>query len=296
MLPLQSLYFMNSKCTVSIHNHKPLAMKKQLDLRRKNLMNKLLLSSIFTLSLLFTTTAIAVSQPPKKPTTIAVYKPPKKPSKPKNPPSSNGARTGGCTGTTQTSLTALAPLAYVGQTVSMQPTFAWFVPDVQSREMELSIYEYTNGKAKLIHKMRSQSTPGIVHVSLAQEKVSLSVGQKYVWQIALLCNPNHPSEDLVVRAEIEVVPIPSRLTNALSQTTEPNKRAELYAEEGLWYDALGETLNNSTNKASTLKFLEQLSKLEEQEVSNTQEPSRQKELQQQVVQLQQIINIERQRR
>jgi hypothetical protein len=241
---------------------------------------KLIPSVALALSLLLTTTA------------IAAYKPPTKPSRPSTPTGSNSTRTNGCTGTAQTTLTALAPLAYVGQTVSVQPTFAWYVPDATSREMEFSLYEYANGKAKVIYKTQMPSSSGIMSHSLPKEKISLAVGGKYVWQIALLCNPNHPSEDLVAKAEIEVVAIPSGLANALSQTKDPLKRSQLYAEQGLWYDALGETLNNPINKTSRLKLLEQLSKLEAEEINKTPEESRKKELQQQVLRLQQILAVE----
>jgi Domain of Unknown Function (DUF928) len=256
-------------------------MNNKLSWQQKPTLSKLLFTCVLILSLIVTNTA------------IAAYKPPTKPSRPSTPTGSNSTRTNGCTGTAQTTLTTLAPLAYIGQTVSVQPTFAWYVPDATSREMEFSLYEYTNGKAKVIYKTQMPSSSGIMSHSLPKEKISLAVGGKYVWQIVLLCNPNHPSEDLVAKAEIEVVAMSSDLTNALSRTKDPLKRSQLYAEQGLWYDALGETLNNPINKAPRLKLLEQLSKQEAEEVNKTPEEPRKKELQQQVLRLQQILAVER---
>jgi hypothetical protein len=225
-------------------------------------------------------------------TVLANYQPPKNPSRPKTPTGTNSSRTNECIKNTQTTLTAIAPFSHVGQTVSLQPTLAWFIPNSETREIQFSIYEYADSKSKLIYRKQMQSSSGIMKLSLANEKTNLSVGKKYLWQVALLCNPNRPSEDLLVRAEIEVVPMPLDLQNQISQTKEVLKRSELYAKQGFWYDALTELLNNSLNKESTLKLLAELSNLELEAAKKTPEPNRQKNLQQQALQLQQIIKSE----
>lgn len=257
-----------------------LAMSKNFCVSQQHITSKLLFSCTFILYLTLTNTA------------IATYKPPENPSSPKTATGSNGSRGNGCQGDAKTSLITLAPLAYVGQTVSLQPTFTWFVPDSQSRKIEFSIYQYVNGKLEPVDTILMQSSPGIMTFSLEKTKTSLSVGEKYLWQVALLCNPNHPSEDLIARAEIEVVTIPPSLKNAISRTKEVVKRSDLYAENGIWYDALAESLNDSTNKTSTLKLLEELRNVEIEKVSKISEPARQKSLQKQILRLQKIIDVE----
>ncbi|QLE55093.1 DUF928 domain-containing protein [Nostoc sp. TCL26-01] len=247
---------------------------------RQYLTSKLLFSCTLILYLILTTTA------------IAKYTPPKNPSNPTTPTGSNGSRGNGCQGDAKTSLTALAPLTYIGQTVSLQPTFVWFVPDSQSRKIEFTIYKYVNGKFEKIDTILMQSSPGIMTYSLANTKTSLSVGEKYLWQVALLCNLNHPSKNLIARAEIEVVTIAPSLKNALARTKEFLQRSDLYAEKGLWYDAMAEILNNSVNKASIFQLLVELKNLELDEISKISEPARKKSLQQQVLRLQEIIATE----
>ncbi|MBD2491233.1 DUF928 domain-containing protein [Aulosira sp. FACHB-615] len=244
--------------------------------------SKLLLSCSLVLSLILTAN-----------TAIATYKPPERPSRPKTATGSNSSRTNECSGSPNISLTALAPFSHVGQTASLQPTFAWFAPNAQGREIEFSLYEYVDGKVKLIYKTQTQSSPGIIKFSLADKKISLTVGNKYLWQVALLCNPNHPSEDLLVRAEVEVVEMPISFKNALLRTKEIPQRSKLYAEQGLWYDALAETLMNSVNKASTLNLLLELSKLELEETNKITEPTRKKDLEQQASRLQQVVTVEK---
>ncbi|MFN6538732.1 MAG: DUF928 domain-containing protein [Nostoc sp. EkiNYC01] len=258
------------------HTTNSVAMSKNFDIVPQSLTSKLLLSFTLILSLILTNTA------------IAEYIPPKNPSSPKTATGSNGTRTNECTGNGKTTLTALAPLNHVGQTASLQPTFAWFVPNSQSREIEFSLYQYENGEPKLLYTKQMQSSPGIMQLSLIKENTSLSVGQQYLWQVALLCNPNHGSEDLIVKAEIEVVEIPPSLKNLISQKKELIKRSELYAENGLWYDALAE----SPNRASTLRLLSELRKIELEEINKIPESDRKKYLQQQILQLQEVVDVE----
>lgn len=255
-------------------------MSKNFSVSQPNLTSKLLLSCTLILFLILTNTA------------IATYKSPPNPSSPKTPTGSNSSRTNECTGNEKTSLTALAPFAYVGQTVSLQPTFAWFVPNSQSRDIEFSLDKYVNGKSRRVDTISIHSSPGIMTYSLTNKQISLAVGQRYLWQVALLCNPNHPSEDLIASAEFEVVAIPPKLKNQISHTKEFWKRSDLYGEQGLWYDALAETLNNSTNKASILNLLAELSQSEKEASRKATEPNRKQDLDQQVLRLQEIINAE----
>lgn len=144
------------------------------------------------------------------------------------PPASRtmaGARNSSCVGDTATTLTALAPYGYVGETSRTQPTVAWYVPDAESIPVEFRIYAYgAEGQlqAPPLYEMTLDSQPGIMSFTLPQEQ-ALTVGQTYYWQVALLCDPAHPSEDLVVGTELEVI-APS------SDTPTP------------WYDLLAEAI------------------------------------------------------
>ncbi|MDJ0688910.1 MAG: DUF928 domain-containing protein [Xenococcaceae cyanobacterium MO_188.B32] len=186
---------------------------------------------------------------------------------------------GGCSGTETTNLTAFAPYTHIGQTTSIHPTFAWFVPDRQSYPVELQLSEYSpssaSGKGNTILKVRLKSSPGIMSYSLPKNQLGLSSGQKYVWQVAILCNPNHPSEDLVVSTETIVVDTPTSLQKQLTTVSDSLTRANLYAEAGLWYDALAEAVrakNNPQAETLTYELIEELimlEKLNQEENINT---------------------------
>lgn len=220
--------------------------------------NRLLTSCILTLSLAIINAA------------LAEYKQPPDQRAPRSSTSTTGSR-GGCSGTRELPLTTLAPQKHVGQTVSNYPTFAWFVPDSQSFPMEFALYEYgSDGNIKSVQKIPLTSSQGIMKLSLPKDKLGLTVGKRYLWQVAVLCKPNYPSSDLVATAEIEVVQMPPDLKQTLDATESPLKRADIYAKAGLWYDALGEALESTENSrlgeiASNL--LEDLAKLEQPERS-----------------------------
>ena len=224
---------------------------------------------------------------------IAAYTPPKKPSRPKDPVGSNSTRTGGCSATSTASLTALAPISHIGQTVSQQPTFAWFVPDTKSYPMELIIYEYkSNDEREEVKSFKFLSQQGIMKFSIPKDEFSFSVGKKYRWQIALLCDTNSPSKDLFAEAELEVVPMPSNLANQIAQTTNSIQKAQIYAQDGFWYDAFAETLKSPQNKKFQLTLLEDVSDLEAKAATNISDTKTKENVQKQSLQIQEIIQIE----
>ncbi|XWK88912.1 MAG: DUF928 domain-containing protein [Phormidium sp.] len=202
---------------------------------------------------------------------FAQYNPPPDQRAPRGNTASTGPRGGGCSGTSKTTLTALAPQKYIGQTVSTRPTFAWFVPDSQSYKMEFTLYESTSGdRIKLIEKIKLDSSPGIMKLSLPESIPDLTVGKTYLWQVALLCNENYPSSDLITKAELEVVPLPMNVKTSLDAVKDPLQRADIYANSGFWYDALSEALkadNTPQSRATVSTLLEELANFESSEVS-----------------------------
>ena len=221
---------------------------------------------------LVTSLLLAVTPP-----ALAGYQPPPGQRSPSGYTSTTGPR-GGCEETGGTSLTVLAPQHHVGQTASTHPTFAWFVPDSKPFPLEFTLYEFNSGRGpKLVQKISLQSSPGIIKLSLPQNKPGLAIGQRYLWQVAILCNPNYPSSDLVAKAEIEVVKMSPALKSALStKTTRYEEIVDIYAKAGLWYDALREALGPAEDgglRKVTSTLLEDLAKFEE--IEATQVESRQ---------------------
>ncbi|MDY7015245.1 MAG: DUF928 domain-containing protein [Cyanobacteriota bacterium] len=166
--------------------------------------------------------------------------------KPVDPDSqSSGGTTRGCSGG-EMPLTVLASQNAVGRTSSQHPTFAWFVPDDSaSRPIEFTIYEWVRGgRPTEVRRVSLQSLPGVMALSpFSQNELGLELGKEYRWQVILHCDPDNPSTALVSEASIEIVELPAAVQTQLNGTADRAEKAEIYAEAGLWYDALAEALS-----------------------------------------------------
>ncbi|MBR8839466.1 MAG: DUF928 domain-containing protein [Stigonema ocellatum SAG 48.90 = DSM 106950] len=144
-------------------------------------------------------------------------------------------------------LILLVPNQRFGRTVATSPTFAWFIRDSGSWQMEFRLYEYdpVSKKSKLLKEIKDEkfkSSPGIMVLSFS--KPVLSINQRYIWQIELICDPNHPAGNPFAEAAIKVVQMPTKLATELSKTQDKFNKANLYAQADLWYDTLGLVLTD----------------------------------------------------
>ncbi|BDA70573.1 unknown protein [Rivularia sp. IAM M-261] len=179
-------------------------------------------------SLLLTSTTIV----------LAEYKPPRGQRPPSGRTTTTGSR-GGCETNSETYLKLLAPQKHVGQTASIRPTFAWFVPDSKPLPIEFKLYKYDDkGEPQLQQQFLMQSKYGIMSLSLPKNKPSLKVGKRYLWQVVILCYPDQPANNLVAMAEIDVVKMPAQVR----MQRDDQANVDILAEAGLWYDALGRAI------------------------------------------------------
>ena len=191
------------------------------------------------------------------PIALATYTPPEKPSKPKDT-GTNTTRGGSCEANSSGSLTALVPFSHVGETISGHPTFTWFVPDRTPRPLQLRLFTRTG---QLLYKTQMQSQQGIMSVALPPNLPQLTIGQSYQWQVVLVCDPDDPPSNVVAVAEIQVVAPAASLQTRLAAAQTPQQRIDLYAESGLWYDAIAEARKaseTSQNQEAVLELLDAL--------------------------------------
>lgn len=166
----------------------------------------------------------------------ASYTPPPDASAPSGSRTSSGVR-GNCSG--EPGGTAiLAPRSHVGQSISPYPTVSWFIADTAPLLMNVSLYQIENGQEILLETLELETTPGLMQSTLAANQPPLKPDHQYLWQLVVICDPNSPSSALVDTVFMDVVSLPADLEAALAQATTPQARATLYAEAGLWYDAL----------------------------------------------------------
>ena len=237
-------------------------------LKRRTIYSAGIASLILNVSLSFATVALAQYTPPKKPsaprltgTNTTRYIPPKKPSAPRET-GTNATRGGSCEANSSARLTPLVPFSHVGETISGHPTFTWFVPDRTPHPLQFRLFSSTG---KPLYRTEMQSQPGIMSVALPSNLPGLSIGQSYRWQVVLVCDRNVPSRNVVVAAEIQVVQPAASLQSQLAAAQTPQQRIDLYAQAGLWYDAIAEARKaseTSQNQAAVLELLDALASSE----------------------------------
>jgi hypothetical protein len=174
------------------------------------------------------------------PVAIADFKPTDR--KPASDYSRSAGKRGRCANESSQTipLTLLAPQTYVGYTTSLHPTFVGFISS--SERVELRIFEFSSdGDINQISDAITQDVePGVFQISSPKKYPDLIVGKKYLWQLAINCSGGVKFE----AAEFIVTEISPTLQRKLSRTKGNLQKANIYAEESLWYEALIEALKS----------------------------------------------------
>lgn len=127
-----------------------------------------------------------------------------------------GAGTRGICKTLPT-LAALAPHP-TGPTAHDQPSLYWYISTAVTDPIEFSLTDEDENVFRPLFETRIAPPvqPGVHQIRLVDSGVRLEPGKQYKWSIALVCNPESRSNDIVAMGFIE--------------------RAKRPGETGLWYD------------------------------------------------------------
>jgi hypothetical protein len=173
------------------------------------------------------------------------------------PPDTKG-RAGGSRGceiasTSKDSMPALlllTPQQPHSKTADPHPAFAWFVRDDAPQPMIFRLYQYEPNQQSLKRIWEKQgstfmSQAGISFFSLPNDAPALAIGQRYLWQVELVCHPNRPSSNLFAEAEFQVIA--------------PQTKTES------WHNTLKMVLNTKDRRAIALLFQQVTSNPTEQQ-------------------------------
>ena len=166
-------------------------------------------------------------------TTVAapVYKPPLR--------GAPGGRVGGGTRGSGREVFVLSVLApdHSGLTVTEQPSLFWFISSVTSAPVELTVMDPQATEPVFETRISPPVAPGVHRLRLADHGVRLSPGVPYRWFVAVVLDSGRRSKDVLAGGAIERVALPEGLGTKLAQAGK-GELPFLYAEAGLWYDAL----------------------------------------------------------
>jgi hypothetical protein len=165
-----------------------------------------------------------------------------KPSAVKFRPPTTGAPsvrvTGGSRGSGDSAMTldVLAPNE-TGLTTLEQPSLFWFQSKPADAKFELTLLEEAKVKPIVQFMVERSTKAGIQRLKLSDHGVKLTPGVEYQWIVALVTDPDNRSSDLVASGVIKRIEPTADLKEKVAKTT-PASQASVYAQEGIWYDAL----------------------------------------------------------
>ncbi|MEL6555007.1 MAG: DUF928 domain-containing protein [Cyanobacteria bacterium J06621_11] len=127
-------------------------------------------------------------------------------------------------------ITLLAPDGQVNLTTKAQPTLSWFLETDSTVNMEFMLSDGISEEP--VHVEQIQSEGGLVELSLP-ESAALKAGITYRWTVFVECDGGEyfiHARSFVERTE--------EMDTAMASNIAPVERADAYASQGIWYDAL----------------------------------------------------------
>jgi hypothetical protein len=167
---------------------------------------------------------------------VPVYKPP-----PRGAPSGRvGMGTRGVHPPPQ--IWALAP-DHPGLTTREQPSLYWYVSKPVATRIEITAFSNQRVTTILEKRVASSAAGGVQKMDLARYAIRLQPGVEYRWSVTLESDPRQSSNSAAIERIVASLQLAKRI-----EATPRTEHAAVYAEEGIWYDAiasLGELIEQS---------------------------------------------------
>jgi len=160
----------------------------------------------------------------------------------------------------------LAP-SETGYTLQDKPTIYWFASDAIDSPVELTVTSTESlraaSKPTLEITLKPPIAKGVHALRLAEHGVSLKPGVEYQWFVAVVRNPAQRSNDVLAGGTIKHVPADAAVQSRLKQTSQADWAA-VYAEAGIWYDAIDQLSKQISADRNNRRLREQRAALLEQ--------------------------------
>jgi hypothetical protein len=131
----------------------------------------------------------------------------------------------------------IAPDGHSGLTTSAAPTLYFYVSRRVTYPTRLTISAPGQPAPIIETNIASPQAAGIYAIRLGDYRVRLDPGVVYTWSVSVILNPSAPSRDIVASASLlRILPDPN--LDAAVHATPSTRRAVLFADAGLWYDAV----------------------------------------------------------
>ena len=139
------------------------------------------------------------------------------------------------------SFQALIPATNLGWTTAEYPTFLLYVPYPfpDSEQIEFVLRD-ENTKAEIYRTTLTLETgTGLIRFQLPEDAPPLEIGRKYRWRFFGYCNGQDSPDYLTDTGVVLRVALDAQVGDLLAAAS-PTERVDLYAENGVWHEALME--------------------------------------------------------
>lgn len=150
-------------------------------------------------------------------------------------------------------LMAVVPETNIGLTTAAYPSIYVYVPPTVAKTARFVIFDQASNTSLYEEEFAINSpSGGIVTVSLPDNGIQqpLVVDQSYYWYFSLECDVDNPDANPVIESNIQRVSPTDELAESIA-IGEPETLPMLYAEAGLWYDALTASAELSVSDADS---------------------------------------------
>jgi hypothetical protein len=127
-----------------------------------------------------------------------------------------------------------------GLTASEYPSLWFYIPYAQNSidRIDFILTDGDNSNHKIVYKnaIEPPTKAAITNFTLPRTSPPLEIGKLYQWELKLTMR-RQLEKEISVKGWMQRTKINNELGDRLKQAT-PDRQAALYAENGLWYDAL----------------------------------------------------------
>jgi hypothetical protein len=133
-------------------------------------------------------------------------------------------------------LSVLAP-DHTGLTISEQPSLYWYISSASRSPVEVTVVDPRETQPLLRVRLSSPLQAGVHRIRFADHGIRLEPDITYRWYVAVVPDANRRAKDFLTGGAIQRVASPEELQARLA-TAGATETPSIYAEAGLWYDAL----------------------------------------------------------
>jgi hypothetical protein len=126
---------------------------------------------------------------------------------------------------------------HTGLTLQANPVLYWHLSRPAPCSIEISLIDDSQYEPLWQNRISQPVLAGFHRIRLTDIGLKLDMGKSYKWFVALVMDPDHRSKDVIAGGVIERVN-PSELLKQKLSRSDPLQRVSIFAEEGIWYDAL----------------------------------------------------------